>query len=195
MNTDNQHISHFAWCALVALSLARQDGSVTSPAQENLYLTRWLAQAEKQKRFSREVAGDISWLLKEGRNQGSYADLPGKLEYLWRDTQGDLHSASDFFRLQHALHGIQLGGWEYTVLSEKEWTRRQQLRRRPAAPGLYISSGVLEASFDSQGKMCFPLPVHFTGNLTALNILLKRAGWWCEKANPDDSLLHILLVT
>lgn len=37
-------------CALVALALARQDGGALSPAQENLFLTRWLAIALKQRR-------------------------------------------------------------------------------------------------------------------------------------------------
>lgn len=59
-------------CALVALALARQNGNVLSPAQENLFLTRWLATALKQRRFSREVTPDIEWLLNDrewsGRN-------------------------------------------------------------------------------------------------------------------------------
>lgn len=61
---------HLAWCALVALALARQNGDVLSPAQENLFLTRWLATALKQRRFSRDVAPDIEWLLKQGRQTG-----------------------------------------------------------------------------------------------------------------------------
>ena len=56
--------AHLAWCALVALALARQNGDVVSPVQENLFLTRWLATALKQRRFSRDVAPDIEWLLK-----------------------------------------------------------------------------------------------------------------------------------
>jgi Protein of unknown function (DUF2913). len=35
----------------VALALARQNGDVLSAAQENLFLTRWLATALKQRRF------------------------------------------------------------------------------------------------------------------------------------------------
>ncbi|MCP6612157.1 DUF2913 family protein, partial [Klebsiella pneumoniae] len=42
--------AHLAWCALVALALARQNGDVVSPVQENLFLTRWLATALKQRR-------------------------------------------------------------------------------------------------------------------------------------------------
>lgn len=70
---------HLAWCALVALALARQNGGVISPAQENLFLTRWLATALKLRRFPREVAPDIEWLLKQGRQYGVGAKLAGKL--------------------------------------------------------------------------------------------------------------------
>lgn len=52
-----------AWCALVALALARQDGIVPSVSQENLFLTRWLATALRQRRFPRDVTPDIEWLL------------------------------------------------------------------------------------------------------------------------------------
>lgn len=41
--TLTEKSGHLAWCALVALALARQEGGVLSPAQENLFLTRWLA--------------------------------------------------------------------------------------------------------------------------------------------------------
>ncbi|WP_276573971.1 hypothetical protein [Yersinia ruckeri] len=47
--TQTEKSGHLAWCALVALALARKDGSVCSPAQENLFLTRWLAIALKQR--------------------------------------------------------------------------------------------------------------------------------------------------
>ncbi|EBZ4665901.1 DUF2913 family protein, partial [Salmonella enterica subsp. enterica serovar Bovismorbificans] len=52
---------HMAWCFLVALALACRDGVITSPVQEDLFLTRWLAKAQKQRRFSREVATDLEW--------------------------------------------------------------------------------------------------------------------------------------
>ena len=71
--------AHLAWCALVALALARQNGDVVSPVQENLFLTRWLATALKQRRFSRDVAPDIEWLLKQGRQLGVNAKLARKL--------------------------------------------------------------------------------------------------------------------
>ncbi len=56
-------LSHLAFCALAALGLARQDGIAGTPYAENLFLIRWLATAQKQKRFPRSVAIDIQWLL------------------------------------------------------------------------------------------------------------------------------------
>lgn len=66
---------HMAWCALVALELARRDDVITSPAQENLFLTRWLATAQKQRRFSRIVATDLEWLLKQGYEAQPYENV------------------------------------------------------------------------------------------------------------------------
>ncbi|EFD1588664.1 DUF2913 family protein [Escherichia coli] len=94
---------HMAWCALVALALARQDGSVQSPAQENLFLTRWLATPLKQRRFPRDVAPDIEWMLKQGRHLGVRAKLASKLDYLWRSFTGELSEQNDLFRLTYAL--------------------------------------------------------------------------------------------
>ncbi len=63
---------HLAWCALVALELARQDYGVLSPAQENFFLACWLAIALKQQRFSRDVLPHIEWLQKQGRQQAEF---------------------------------------------------------------------------------------------------------------------------
>lgn len=70
---------HLAWCALMALALTRQNGGVLSPAQENLFLTRWLATALKLRRFSRDVSPDIEWLLKQARQRGVNARLASNI--------------------------------------------------------------------------------------------------------------------
>ncbi|MDS4039437.1 hypothetical protein RKI04_24730 [Citrobacter amalonaticus] len=54
--------AHLAWCALVSLALARQDGRVMSIYQENIFLTRWFAYAKKQHHFSRDIAIVLDWL-------------------------------------------------------------------------------------------------------------------------------------
>ncbi|SLY23118.1 Protein of uncharacterised function (DUF2913) [Klebsiella pneumoniae] len=79
--TLTEKTGHLAWCALVALALARQEQGELSPAQENLFLTRWLAAALKQRRFSRDVAQDIGWLLNQGR---LLASLPHQFSLMAR---------------------------------------------------------------------------------------------------------------
>jgi hypothetical protein len=45
-------------------------GIAGTPYAENLFLIRWLATAQKQKRFPKSVAVDITWLLERGRKHG-----------------------------------------------------------------------------------------------------------------------------
>lgn len=79
MATHPDQITHdlanLAFCALVALQTAVQDSSVASPMAEHLFIVRWLATAQKQKRFPKTVAMDIQLLLDKGRKQGIGAKL------------------------------------------------------------------------------------------------------------------------
>lgn len=192
MDTGNTSTGHLAWCGLVALQLARLDGTVITPAQESLFLTRWLAVAEKQRRFRKELAADIRWLLKEGREKGVRADLPEKLEYLWCSGSAGLLAQNDLYRLQHALQVVQAAGWVYMLLSDAEWQGRRALRLNPAVSGMYLLKNALHAGFDHAGQQTKPLPARITGDLSALDSLLVRSGW---RREPDggDPLLHYLV--
>lgn len=140
--TLTEKSGHLAWCALVALALARQDGGVLSPAQENLFLTRWLATALKQRRFSRDVAPDIEWLLKQGRQLGVSAKLASKLNYLWRSCTGELSEQNDLFRLTYALETAKDMSWNYRLLSDREWSGRYAVALNAGVNGIYISRGL-----------------------------------------------------
>ncbi|KML22937.1 hypothetical protein VL10_14680 [Leclercia adecarboxylata] len=63
---------------------------MVSESQENLFISRWFARAKKQRRFSRDVATDIDWVISEGRMLGVHARLRHKLDYLWRSCTGEL---------------------------------------------------------------------------------------------------------
>lgn len=77
-------------------------GLVESESQENLFITHWFAQAKKQRRFSRDVATDVDWILNQGRTLGVRARLHHKLDYLWRSCTGELSEQNDLFRLTYA---------------------------------------------------------------------------------------------
>ncbi|PKH19348.1 hypothetical protein CIG19_20100 [Enterobacterales bacterium CwR94] len=98
--TLTEKSGHLAWCALVALALGRHNGEVSSPVQENIFLTRWLGSALKQRRFPRDVTPDIEWLLKQGRQLGVRAKLASKLNYLWCSSTGELSEQNDLFMVR-----------------------------------------------------------------------------------------------
>lgn len=157
--------AHLAWCALVALALARQNGDVLSPAQENLFLTRWLATALKQRRFSRDVTPDIEWLLKQGRQLGVRAKLASKLNYLWRSCTGELSEQNDLFRLTYALETANDMLWNYRLLSDREWSGWYSVALSAGVNGIYLSRTSLDVAFDDSGRQINPLPVRLTGNV------------------------------
>lgn len=172
--------------------MARQSGQVHSAAQENLFLCRWLATAEKKRLFRRELADDIRWLLKEGREKGLRADLPEKLEYLWRASTGNLLSQNDLFRLRHVMHAITLTGISYGVLTESEWEGRHAAKLSPKVPGVFIRKSDLKTRFRDDGCQNKPLAVRITANLAAVDALLIRAGWQRIAETTVPLLYHLI---
>ncbi|EAW9872094.1 DUF2913 family protein [Salmonella enterica subsp. enterica] len=175
--TLTEKSGHLAWCALVALALARQDGGVLSPAQENLFLTRWLATALKQRRFSRDVTPDIEWLLKQGRQLGVSAKLASKLNYLWRSCTGELTEQNDLFRLTYALETAKDMHWNYRLLSDREWSGRNAVALSAGVNGIYLSRANLDVAFDDSGRQINPLTARLTGNVAGVMKLFNRCGW------------------
>lgn len=168
---------HLAWCALAALALARQDGLACSPAQENLFLIRWLAIALKQRRFLREATPDMEWLLREGRQYGPGANLAIKLDYLWRASTGILLRKNDFLRLTYALEIAKSMHWKCRPLSEREWSGPHAVSLNSAVNGIYISQATYDGAFDDEGHLVSPLMARLTGRVAGLETLFNRCGW------------------
>ncbi|EGO3302085.1 DUF2913 family protein [Salmonella enterica] len=181
--------AHLAWCALIALHLARQDGHIHSESQENLFLVRWLAGAEKQRRFSRDVAADISWLLKQGRLYGVNARLRSKLEFLWRAGSGDILEQTDMFRLTWALDTLKGYSWGYHVLSDTEWSGRRRIRLSPDVNALSILQSSLARAFADDGSLLHPVRVKVNGNAAALEALLSSCGWRLQQTDDGEHSL------
>ncbi|MEN4806639.1 DUF2913 family protein [Pantoea agglomerans] len=190
--TLTQKSGHLAWCALaaLALALARQDGTVSSAAQENIFLIRWLATALKQRRFSREVAPDIEWLLKQGRQYGVAAKLAGKLDYLWCSCTGKLSQQNDLFRLTYALEMAKDMCWAYQLFSDREWSGRHAAVLSAGVNGIYLSRSSVDAAFDDGGQQVAPVMARLTGRVQGLETLLNRCGW--QMAVDGRSGLYVL---
>lgn len=175
--TLTEKSGHLAWCALVALSLAKQDGSIQSTAQENLFLIRWLSTALKQRRFPRDVNPDIEWLMRQGRQLGVNAKLAGKLGYLWQSCTGELSEQNDLFRLTYALETAKEMYWNCRILSDREWSGRYAVVLNVGVNGIYLSRSNLGAVFNNDGQQINPLMAHLTGNVAGVRKLFNRCGW------------------
>lgn len=153
-----QDLAHLAFCALVALHSAVQQGAVTSPMAEHLFLVRWLATAQKQKRFPRSVALDIQQLLDKGRKRE--AKLRTRFEFIWRSCNGELKHQNDLFRLTYAIESIKAQGWRNELVTQTEWDNG--IIEGPE-PALYVVKSALNAAFTPEGRLITPLEFKVVG--------------------------------
>ena len=168
-------LSHLAFCALVALALARQEGAAGTPWAENLFLTRWLATAQKQRRFPRCVAPDIALLLERGRSQGPAAGLRQKFDYLWRSCSGDIAAQSDLFRLTYATEVLKDEVWGSKVMSATEWATGE-IPVFAQDNGFWVEKEALHAAFTPAGALQSPVAFHVTGDIPAFIRMMADYG-------------------
>ncbi|WP_431221658.1 DUF2913 family protein [Serratia sp. L9] len=173
-------LAHLAFCALVALHTAVQQGTVTSLMAEHLFLVRWLATAQKQKRFPRSMALDIQQLLDKGRKQGIEAKLRPRLEYVWSSCTGALKHQNDLFRLTYAIESLKAQGWCNELLTLTEWNNGVSGGSDPA---LYVIKSALNSAFTSEGRLITPLVFRVVGEvrhvveaLAACDLLAQVSG-------------------
>ncbi|HFZ8416059.1 TPA: DUF2913 family protein [Salmonella enterica subsp. enterica serovar Aberdeen] len=190
VHEKNEKTAHLVWCAMIALGLARQDGRVQSEQQENLFLVRWFADAERQRRFSRDVATDIRWMLQQGRSLGGRAQLAKKLDYIWRSTTSNIMEQTEMFRLTWGFEATCSQQWVYYVLSDTEWLRLRRLRINPDVCAVYLPKSSLEKAFSDEGKQISPVPVRITGNVEAFDMLLTSCGWQVQ-SSPEPDILFL----
>lgn len=165
-------------------------GRVQSEQQENLFLVHWFADAERQRRFSRDVATDIRWMLQQGRSLGVRAQLARKLDYIWRSTTGNIMEQTELFRLTWGLETAKNQQWVYHVLSDTEWLRLRWQSLNPDICAVYIPKSALEKAFSEEGKQTAPVPVRISGNAEAFGLLLASCGWQVQMS-PEPEVLFL----
>lgn len=157
-------LSHLAWCALVSLRLAQQEGQARSPLTIHTFLLRWLAVAQKQRRFPRSVAEDIDSLLRLGRMKGPAADLQQRLEYLWHSCTEPVSQQSDLFRLTHAIENLKSQGWVNAVVADEEWVPETLYTEYANTSALLVRKSELQRHFNEQGQQTAPVAFIVAGD-------------------------------
>lgn len=160
-------LAHFAWCALVALRTAQQDGQALSPLSMHAFLLRWLTVAYKQKRFPRVIASDIESMVVLGRQKGLAAGLFNRLEYLWVSCTGPVTAQSDLYRLTYVIEQLKSEGWVNAVVSDREWGTEALTEEYRDIDALLVRKSALTDGFSNEGKLVAPVEFQVTGNLSA----------------------------
>lgn len=128
---------------------------------EHLFIVRWLATAQKQKRFPKTVAIDIQLLLDKGRKQGIGAKLKSHLEYVWRSCSGDLRQQSDLFRLTYTLESLKMLGWRNELVTPAEWDSGGL---DGVGPAVYVVKAALQSAFTNEGRLIAALAFKVAGD-------------------------------
>lgn len=185
-------LSHLAFCALAALCLARQDGIASTPYAENLFLIRWLATAQKQKRFPKSVAIDIQWLLERGRKNGLAGKLRQHLEYLWLSCSGNLAVQSDLFRLTYATETLKDQGWDSTVADTREWKSGVALITSHHN-SFWVEKSALNAAFSQNGCQLYPVQFRITGDTVTFIQIMKEHNLLARLADSTSKYHTVVL--
>lgn len=181
-------LAHFSWCALVCLRLAQQDGQALSPLTIHTFLVRWLADAQKQRRFPRSVASDIDSLLRLGRQKGPAAGLLKRLEYLHQSCTVPVTQQSDLFRLTHAIEYLRSQGWINAVVSDEEWEPAFLYAEYAGVSALLVRKSELQRHFTEEGQQSAPVDFIVVGDSRVVGDALdaralcytvgeQHAGW------------------
>lgn len=160
-------LAHFAWCTLVALRTAQQDGQAVSPLASHTFLVRWLALAQKQKRFPRTITSDIAGLLALGRKKGIAANLYNRLEYLWASCTGPVPAQSDLYRLTYAIEQLKSQGWINAVVSDDDWDEKSLGEEYGDSAALLVKKSALTRGFSGDGKLVEPVEFKVVGDMSA----------------------------
>ncbi|WP_338627926.1 DUF2913 family protein [Enterobacter sp. JJBC] len=184
-------LAHFAWCALVALRTAQQDGQALSPLSTHAFLLRWLTVAYKQKRFTRAIASDIEALLTLGRSKGLAASLFSRLEYLWVSCTGPVTAQSDLYRLTYAIEQLKSEGWVNAVVSDREWGTEALTEEYRDIDALLVRKSALTDGFSNEGKLVAPVEFQVTGNLSACMAVFLAHALPAVVLKPDRIAIHL----
>lgn len=169
-------LAHLAWCSLVALHLAQQEGKAQSPLTIHTFLLGWLACAQKQRRFPRSVAPDIDSLLRLGRQKGPAAGLHQRLDYLWQSCNQPVAQQSELFRLTYAIESLKAQGWINAVVTDDEWVSPVLLAEYADVSVLLVRKSELARNFSEAGQLLCAVDFLVTGDSNVIGDEFTRQG-------------------
>ncbi|MFP2241339.1 DUF2913 family protein [Pseudescherichia vulneris] len=185
-------LAHLAWCALVALRLAQRDGQALSPLMAHTFLLRWLATAQKHRRFPRSVGDDIDSLLHLGRQKGPAAGLHKRLEYLYESCSSPVSRQSDLFRLTYAIEALKAQGWINATVDDHEWDLPALAAEYDDVSALLVKKSELVRCFAEDGRLMAPLMFAAKGDSQAVQVAFAGQALSCTLSAQEGYTLLTL---
>lgn len=172
-------LAHLAWCARVALCLAQQDGQALSPLTIHTFLLRWLAAAQKQRRFPRSVAPELNSLLSLGRQKGPAAGLEQRLEGLLNACDNPVTSPPDLLRLTRAIEHLKSLGWVNAVVVDDEWHPQTLIAEYAGVAAFLVRKSELGRKFEVSGRLTGEMTFMVVGDSGVVVDALRARGLGC----------------
>jgi len=169
-------LAHFAWCALMALHFAWQDGLALSPLSTHTFLLRWLAAAQKQRRFPKSVAGDIDTLLALGRKKGPGAGLHARFGDLFDTCSQPATQQSALHRLTYAIEKLKTLGWINAVVGDEEWCSDALVAEYKDISALLVRKTELQHHFSEKGKLTASVGMMAVGDADSVIDVFSEYG-------------------
>ncbi|MDM3354927.1 hypothetical protein [Citrobacter sp. Cb004] len=164
----SEKVTHFVWCALVAVEIARSDGRVQTQEEERNFIMKWLQQAQKKRLFCREVAPVLLALQKLNNLYGVSISIREILNYYWQLDTGSLRKQTDFYRLHCALTFIKLPEAQKIFLP-----KHKQFME------IFIDNETLLRVFDDSGNLIMPLMIKVEFNISLIRLIFRKCSFYC----------------
>ncbi|MBK0018742.1 DUF2913 family protein [Kosakonia sp. S42] len=185
--------ARMAWCALVALAMARRDGIVSLPGSEALFLQRWLVTAQKQKRFPKSTADDLAALLEYARTPGTSARLLAQLERLWLTGNRSPRGETGLHRFTRVTEILKAAGWDNAVVSPRDLKSGAADDYR-CASGFYVTRTALSTGFNQAGALVHPVNIRVRGEAEVFMRTLAQQSLSATASSLPDGQTRVTLI-
>ncbi|NDL65836.1 DUF2913 family protein [Acerihabitans arboris] len=188
-------LAHFSWCAQVAVRLAFGEGRICSQLDEHLFLLSWMATAQKQKRFPKSIAMDISLLIAYARRLGIRANLIQQLRAIYIVGMSPLGEPTDQTRFNCVIESLRSLGWQDFSLSPKDWAAPWQICLPPTSKKnvLFIEQGAMDKVFDANGTQIAVLQLCLLGEVKKVAKLFEERNFYYSDVNKTGPY-HLLVI-
>lgn len=167
-------VANLAWCALIALHMARKHRLTEQDKHD--FLVNWLKKAYADISIHTEVKEDIGWFLQQAAVHGKKAYLVRKLTYVWHMTTGQMIDNADMLKLTRAINFAQSLGWRYRLQEETNLFNCHNTELS-VTNIIIIFRLSLDDAFNSYGKQVRPVKACIKGNINSMKEILRGFQW------------------